>query len=266
MTDDQINDESAPPAGYVPETEVAELRKNLAITQRKLKQASSAPNPAALMDDPEFVRGVFDKHGVPYDDEGRFKLPETMKDAAKVEEEFRQRLTRSQEQWRQKEVAPLAERLKSYEDKLEGTRRKTLRQALEQGARRSGVVDTKFKPLPFGTSKDFAPVHAPETLFSYDEEVDDWVLRQGEDIVYDNTGKPVTAGGSYWNYFRETADKDTLSEWFGSQQQRGSGFQHNGRGGSSFTISRQEVRQSPSKYRELKQAAAKAGQSVRIID
>lgn len=269
MTDDQQSDDlTTPPAGYVPETEVAELRKTLAITQRKLKQASqNRPDPSALADDPEFVRGVFDKHGVPYDDEGRFRMPEGMKDAAKIEEEFRQRLARSQEQWKAKELSPLSDKLKSYEEKLESTRRRALRQALEQSARRAGVTDAKFKPLPFGTSKDFAPVHAPENLFAYDDEMDDWVLRQGEDIVYDNAGKPVTASGSYWNFFRETADKETAAEWFGDSRQRGSGYQNNGAGrGASFTITRAEVRSNPSGYNALKKRAAAAGQSVRIID
>lgn len=266
MTDEQQTEADAP-EGFVPETEVAELRKTLAITQRKLKQASSnKPDPSALMDDAEFVRGVFDKHNVPYDDEGRFKLPDTMKDAGKIEEEFRQRLAKAQEQWKAKEVQPLADKLQRYEDSLSKTRKQTLRQALEQGARNAGVVDGKFKPLPFGKSKDFAPVHAAESQFSWDDEHEAWVMRDGEDLVYDNAGNPITAGVSYWNYLRETADNDTRTEWFGDNRQRGSGFKNNGNGRGQFSISRSEIRSSPAKYRAVKDAAKAAGQSVRIID
>lgn len=269
MTDDQQQVDDAPeaPAGYVPESEVATLRQELSKTKRLLNKANtSRPNTDALMDDAEFVRSVFDHHGVPYDDEGRFKLPETMKDAGKIEEEYRTRLAKAQEQWRTKELSPIAEKLKALESSLNETRGTTLRQQIESSARRAGVVDDKFKPLPFGTKKNFAPVHAAQDLFSWDDEAGAHVLRDGEDVVYDSKGQPVTAD-TYWDFFKETAQEDVQREWFGDNRQRGSGFRNNGNArGARFTMSRAEVRKSPSQYRALKEQAKAAGQSVVITD
>ena len=265
MTDDQQTNDDAPeaPAGFVPEREVADLRKNLAIVQRKLKQASSTPNTAALMDDPEFVRGVFDHHGVPYGDDGKFKLPETMKDASRMEEEFRSRLAKAQEQWKAKDLAPYAERAQKLESELQDMRATTLRQKLESSGRRAGIVDDKFKPLPFSTKKNFAPIHAAADLFQWDDEARDHVLHDGGEIVYGNKG-PVTAD-AYWDYFKESAPKEVQLEWFGDQRQRSSGFRSNGTNGrNAYTLTAEEARDT-SKFRAAKAAAKSAGRDVVII-
>jgi hypothetical protein len=264
MTDDQQTDEIDIPAGYVPESELLALRQELGKTKRLLNQKPKGPDPSALMEDPEFVRGVFDKHGVPYDDEGRFKAAQDAQSTAASEEAYKARLAKAQEQWKAKELAPLSERAQRLESELGEMRVRTLHQRLESGGRRSGIVDDKFKPLPFSSKKNFAPIHAAADLFRWDDEAGDHILFDGENPVYDSKGGPVTPD-AYWDVFRETAPAEVQREWFGDNRQRGSGFQNKGNAGrNAYTLTSEEARDT-SKFRAAKAAAKAAGRDVVII-
>lgn len=249
------------PEGALLAADANQLKKNLEITRRKLKKATEeAPSRESLLKDRDFIKEVFDHEGVPFDGEGKFKLPDNLKDAAEIEATFKSRLEIERQKWESKFLKPVQEKADQVVGDLKSARRKNLLNTLEHGARSAGVKQDKFVTMPFG-ERDFRPVHAAADQFRFvtEDGVNDWVLYDGEDMQYDAKGRPITAGESYWKHFHETADDTIKKEWFEDTRQKGSGFNHLGGGvRPAYMISAEEARV-PAKYRAATEAARKAG-------
>lgn len=246
------------PEGYVKADDLAALKKNLAIARRNLKKAQeSSLSREALMDDEEFVSAFLDHHGIPHEG-GKLKLPEDLKDAAAIEDEYRNRLKTARQGWEAKEIAPRDKRIEALEGSLGTERSRSLRGALEQGGVRAGLLESMFEPLPFGNGK-YAPVHAAADNFTWSDEVGNHVLHEDGEPVYDSAGNPITPGVGYWNHVKETVDEPTRHRLFGDNRQRGNGMSGRSSGGSKpYQITRTQARDRAA-WTQAEKAAEQAG-------
>ena len=255
------------PEGTLLPSDANQLIKNLEITRRKLKKAGEESiSPESLLKDRNFIKEVFEHEGVPFDDEGKFKLPDNLKSTQELEAQFKTRLEQERARWEAKALKPVLDKTELLESSLKEARRKDLLNTLEHGARSVGVKSDKFATMPFG-DKRFKPVHAAADQFKFvtDDGVNDWVLFEGDDLQYNSKGQPIVAGESYWKHFQETADDKIKGEWFEDGRQRGSGFDHLGGGTRpAFVLSAEEAR-NPAKYKAAKEAASKAGHARPVI-
>ena len=271
MSSQQTNDSSLPtdqqqqqPSETVSKADFDKLSGNYHAAQRQIqKLQSSQVNPDSLIQDTDFVKRVFEAHSVPFNDEGKFVIPEAYKDEAAREMEYQNRLKKERATWESKDFNPLNKRYEDLTGKFDSVSSQNLSLRLEMRARDAGVVDGKFKSTnPFGGNEK--AVHSPANRFKYSNDHNDYIMHDGENPVYTSTGDVITPD-NFWDYFKGTTTDDLKLEWFGNPAQRGSGFQNSGKARGAYSMTREEARSNPSKYRALDAEAKKHGQKVTLV-
>ena len=257
-------EESKSKEEFIPKAQFDKLKANTEILRRKLTKAQDGKlKPDDLLKDPEFRKKAFSQWEIPHDEEGNFKLPETLKDQEAVESEYKSRLKKARETWVNKELNPKLETLTSFEAENASLKDDVLISALERSAKKVGVLDNKFAPVPFGDGKT-SSVHLAKNRFKYNPELKRHVMMDGENMALSNTGDPIFAD-DFFSHFFEGADDKVKREWLGDARQRGSGFSTT-RPGGAWVMTRKEATDKPSLYRTRKEAAKKAGQKLTLID
>jgi len=255
------------PEGYATPDEFQSLNNNFQATKRQFENLKKSQlTPEKAIEDPAFIKSVFEAKNVPFDEETLdFKLPEKYKDEAAVEAAINERLAKKEQAWNKSKLAPLQETNEKLSTKLSSTREVLKRMMIEQSARKAGVADAKFTANPFDGS---AAVHNAASLFNdFDPTIGkegNFVIKRDDTVLTDKTGTPITPD-NYWDHFKaENHDNvDLINEWFPKNRQGGSNFSHGGGGGGAHTISAQDA-QNHQKWKQAKEAADKAGVELRI--
>ena len=269
MSSQQTTDSSLPTDQHqggetVSAEDFKKLQGNYHAAQRQIdKLKGSQINPDSLIQDTDFVKRVFEAHSVPFNDEGKFVIPEAYKDEAAREMEYQNRLKKERATWEAKDFNPLKTQLEDVNTRFQSVNSQNLALRLEMRARDEGVVDTKFKSTnPFGGNEK--AVHSPASRFKYSGDHNDYIMYDGDNPVYTSTGDVITPD-NFWSHFKSTATDEHKLDWFGNPAQRGSGFQNSGKARGSYTMTRDEARSNPSKYRALDAEAKKNGQKVTLV-
>ena len=268
MSSQETTDSSLPTdqqSETVSKADFDRLSANYHAANRQIeKLKGSQINPDNLIKDTDFVKRVFEAHNVPFNDEGKFVIPEAYKDEAAREMEYQKRLKDARTTWEAKDFNPLKSQLDDITGRFDSVNSQNLSLRLEMRARDEGVVDSKFKSTnPFGGNEK--AVHTPSSRFKYSGDHNDYIMYEGDNPVYTSTGDVITPD-NFWGHFKATATDEHKLDWFGNPAQKGSGFQNNGKGRGSYTMSRSDARKNPSKYRALDAEAKKNGQQVTLVD
>lgn len=260
------NDQPSDAPEAVSKADFEKLQGNYHAAQRQIsKLRDSQVKPDDLVNDADFVKRVFETHNVPFDEEGKFKLPDGYKDAQAFQNDLKQSLKDAETKWEAKKYRPLEESYQKLESKYQQERRQNLIGRIDKAARDAEIVAGKFKPVNPLDKSSLAAVHAAANSFKEHPETGDWVLFNGDEPVYSSTGDVITPE-AYWAYFKDTAPADVQLDWFGNPAQRGSGYSHNGRATGEFVMTREQARSDFSKFKAMQEQAAKVGKQVRVLD
>jgi len=231
------------PEGYVPEHAVqAKVREKMKHARRTLAQ------------DTDFVRSVFESHGVPVGEDGKPSIQKGNVDLDKMREALER-----------EHVGPLKNRLKEQEEqigKLLGSRK---RAEIIQAAMQAGVKDEFLRPA---TGREGDPTiweNMVGSYIDYDAENDMFAQRDGESFAY-GTGKNGKPWAGVGEFHEKARKQDNLRSFFRDSRPGDTGLgSTNGSSVSTYRITREQARDTAA-YRQARAQAEKAGKQIEIVD
>lgn len=241
---------------FVPKDELATNYMPKSAFQEELTRRTSSitSNQAEkLLDDEEFRNKALDKWGVKPEPE------------EKKTKDLAEHVTRERTTWEQKHLKPLQTQLQERDTELSGLREKMLQSEITAAA----APFVKKALLKRPTAEVPPPIVSMlQGVFAYDNKTKTFYVKNGDTFAF--TSKPAEGGSPYKTvaeFIAEWAEDKGNSDWVEDKRQTGPGLGSTGgsRAGAPHAISRADARD-PAKYRAAREAAAKVGVTLQIVD
>jgi hypothetical protein len=202
------------------------------------------------------------------DDAGKQKLAESLglKPAAGNDGDVGKQLERAQKEWAARELTPVVEREQAAKTEIETLRRDRLTDGLVAAAARAGVKAVLLNPPAPGAKPPI--VAMLEQSFGFDEKTRNWYAKGTGEQPFLFAAQPTGAQPykTVDEFLGDWARVPGNKEFIGITTQQGPGLQGGGSGGGAGVVISRADYKNPTKYRIAKEAAAKAGVELQVVD